>query len=121
MKVLCFLAALVLFTGCTEEQQLTGPWEMWVLVCRPADGEVWQPSSEKEFTVSWAAVPGETVRCDLMKNGRMVMELSNWVESGQGSLVFRGSLTKVGSGSGYQVRVLDEQGFYGLSGEFTIR
>ncbi|HPJ28295.1 MAG TPA: hypothetical protein PLM22_05135 [Candidatus Sabulitectum sp.] len=56
-----------------------------------------------------------------MKNGRMVMELSNWVESGQGSLVFRGSLTEAGSGSGYQVRVLDEQGFYGLSGEFTIR
>ncbi len=121
MKVLCFLAALFLFTGCTEEQQLTGPWEMWVLVCRPAADDVWQPSTEKEFTVSWAAVPGETVRCDLVRNGRVVMELSDWVESGPGYLVFRGSLSRAGSGSGYQVRVLDEQGFYGLSGEFAIR
>lgn len=121
MKVLFVLAALMIFTGCSEKQELTGPWEMWVLVCSPTSDDVWSISGEEVCTISWAAVPGETIRCDLIRHGELVMEVFDWRSREPGRFLFRGELSPAGSGDGYQIVVMDDQGFYGVSEEFSIR
>jgi len=121
MRVLFILSALALLTGCTEKQELTGPWEMWVLVCSPVSEDVWCTAVEKDHMVSWAAVPGETVRCDLVRHGEVVMEIFDWRSREPGTFSFRGSLSEAGTGDGFQVMIMDNQGFYGVSEEFSIR
>ena len=120
MRVLFILTALVLFSGCSENQELTGPWEMWVLVSAPTVDDVWRCESPVGRAVRWAAVPGETVRCELLRDGEHVMELFDWQSSESGFFNVGTDLTEAGKGTGYQVVVIDDQGFYGVSEEFTI-
>lgn len=121
MRVLFVLTALVLFTGCTQTQELTGPWEMWVLVCSPGPEDAWSSSGEDVCRVTWAAVPGGSVRCDLLRHGEKVLEIFDWRSRDPGEFAFRGGLAGVGTGDGFQVVIMDDQGFFGVSEEFSIR
>lgn len=119
MKVLAVLSVLILVSGCNEPQELTGPWEMWVIVTAPASETGW--SSNTDCLIGWAAVPGEMIRCDLMKGDTKVMEIFGWKSSASGTFVFNGDLSEAGTGSDYRVMIMDDQGFYGLSDPFSIR
>lgn len=119
MKVLLILTVLFLFSCCSETQELTGPWEMWVLVSSPSAGDVWGNNGEARI-IRWAAVPGETVRCDLFRNDQRVMEIFDWRNGDQGVFTVLEDLTEAGRGSGYKIVITDDQGFYGKSDEFTI-
>lgn len=121
MRVLFVLSALLIFTGCTETQGLTGPWEMWVIVSEPSTGDVWQSRPTDGRIVYWAAVPGETVRCDLIRNGEKVMEIFDWSSIDTGVYTVSGDLSTAGKGNGFQIMIIDDQGFYGVSEEFIIR
>lgn len=123
MKVLFVLSALAFFlvSGCSDQQELTGPWEMWVLVSNPVENEVWSSSDPLGRTVRWAAIPGDRIRCELHRNGEVVMEIFSWREKGAGEFAVVTDIASAGKGEGFTIVIHDDQGFFGTSAEFTIR
>jgi len=121
MKVLLILSALLLFSGCVDSQELAGPWEMWVIVSSPSTADVWRVLETDTRIVRWAAVPGDSVRCVLVRNSDYVMELFDWRDKSPGESVVDTDLSSAGKGGGFRIVIYDDQGFFGTSEEFTIR
>ncbi len=123
MKVLCFLSALAILVslGCSENQELTGPWEMWVLVSSPSENSIWSSTSPENRIIRWAAIPGNNIRCELYRNGESVMEIFSWRDKAPGEFVCDIDLEGAGNGDSFRIVIHDDQGFYGTSDEFTIK
>lgn len=123
MRVLFLLSALILLfsAGCTDQYELTGPWEMWVLVSSPAENAVWTSTAPEDRVIRWAAIPGDNIRCELYRNGEAVMEIFQRRDIAPGVFICDMDLGAAGKGDGFSVVIHDNQGFYGTSGEFSIR
>jgi|GEM_PF-1619822 len=120
MKVLFVFAALLLISGCVNQQKLTGAWELWVMVSLPSNTSTWYHGDNIEKTIQWAAIPGEQIRAVVMRNGKTVMEIFNWMDKGSGVYTFTSDISSIGTGNGYTVVVEDDQGFFGRSEEFSV-
>ncbi len=123
MKVLFSLSVLtiLLSSGCSQNQELTGPWEMWVLVSSPVENTVWSSTNPENRVIRWAAIPGDNIRCELVRNGEAVMEIFQWREKTSGEFICDMDLEAAGQGEGFCIVIHDDQGFYGTSGEFSIK
>lgn len=114
------LAALLILSACGKRQQVTGPWEMWVLVSLPGSSSVWHHGENVNKKVMWAAVPGTLVKGVLIRNGEVALFLFDWMEKTPGEYTFTYDIAGLQPGTGYRVMIEDDQGFYGLSDVFSV-
>ena len=70
--------------------------------------------------VVWEGCQGNTIKCDIYKNGSYLDDFSAWI-SNSGSYERNAPVpASWGTGSGYSVHVMDDQGNEGFSEEFEI-
>ena len=87
----------------------------------PTSRTVWRPGMHwRNYHVDWSGAKGGKVRMELYKNGVLLGVYHPWT-SNDGHAESPGPKADWGRGSGFQIKVIDAKGNYGLSDVFTMQ
>lgn len=84
------------------------------------DGTACWSTGTTEATVAWEGFPGERVKCDVYRNDRFMGDFCGWVNNNDSEVRQACIPSRWGTGSGFRIRIVDDQGVLGWSEEFEI-
>ena len=105
----------------SDEESITTPSSQGgdITVTEPTSSSVWE-YGQTNTTVSWTGTTTTSVRIEIWQNGTKLDDFADWVPN-TGSYTRAAALpASWGTGANYQIKVIDQDDSYGLSGNFLL-